>query len=126
VFCFFFIFLNKRSSLPSSELPFPEDTHLIQEVLKANQTLGRLRIYFRGAKYSQEEIWKQSVEQRLKEMPSRNCPTWGSIPYTVTKPRPYCRCLKVLADRCLIWLSPERLYQSLTNTEVDACSQPLG
>jgi hypothetical protein len=24
-----------------------------------------------------------------------------------------------------IWLAPERLYQSLTNTEVDAHSQPL-
>jgi hypothetical protein len=30
----------------------------------------------------------------------------------------------VLADRSLIKLSPERLCQSLTNTEVDARSQP--
>jgi hypothetical protein len=28
-----------------------------------------------GTKYSQEEIWRQSVEQRLKERPSRDCPT---------------------------------------------------
>jgi hypothetical protein len=27
-----------------------------------------------GTKYSQEELWKQSVEQRLKERPSRDCP----------------------------------------------------
>jgi hypothetical protein len=77
-----------------------------------------------GAKYSQEEIWRQSVEQGLKERPSRDCPTWGSIPYTV---RHYCGCQEVLADRSLIRLSPERLCQSLTNTEVDvdARSQPL-
>jgi hypothetical protein len=64
-----------------------------------------------GTKYSQERIWKQSVE------PSRDCPTWGSIPYTVTKPRHYCGCQEVLTDRSLIWLSPERFCQSLTNTE---------
>jgi hypothetical protein len=40
-----------------------------------------------GTKYSQEEIWRQSVKQRLKERLSRDCPTWGSIPYTATKPR---------------------------------------
>jgi hypothetical protein len=30
------------------------------------------------------------VEQRLKERLLRECPTWGSIPYTVIKPRHYC------------------------------------
>ena len=78
-----------------------------------------------GTKYSQEEIWRQSVEQRLKERPFRDCPTWGSIPYTVSKLGCYCGCQEVLADRSLIWLFPERLYQSLTNIEEDACSQPL-
>jgi len=52
-------------------------------------------------------------------------PHLGSIPYTTTKPRQYCRCQEVHADRSLIELSPERLGQSLTNTEVDAHSQPL-
>jgi hypothetical protein len=33
--------------------------------------------------------------------------------------------LEVLADRNLIWLSPERFCQNLTNTEEDACSQPM-
>jgi hypothetical protein len=28
-------------------------------------------------------------------------------------------------DRSLIWMSPERLCQSLTDTDADACSQPL-
>jgi hypothetical protein len=36
-------------------------------------------------KFPQEEIWRQSVEQRVKDRPSRDCPTWGSIPYTVSK-----------------------------------------
>jgi hypothetical protein len=71
------------------------------------------------------EIQRQSVEQRQKERPSRDCPTWGSIPYTVTKPRHYCGCQQVLADRSMIQLSPERLCQCLTNTEVDAHSQPM-
>jgi hypothetical protein len=75
--------------------------------------------------YSQEELWQQSVEQRLKERPSRDWPTWGSIPYTATKPRVYCGCWEVLADGSLIWLSPDRLWQNLTNTEVDASSKPF-
>jgi hypothetical protein len=33
-----------------------------------------------GTKYPWEEIQRQSVEQRLKERPSRDSPTWGSIP----------------------------------------------
>jgi hypothetical protein len=36
--------------------------------------------------------------------------------------RHYCGCWEVLADGNLIWLSFERLCQSLTNTEADACS----
>jgi hypothetical protein len=34
-------------------------------------------------------------------------------------------CQHVLADKSLIQLSPEGFYQCLTNTEVDALSQPL-
>jgi hypothetical protein len=40
----------------------------------------------RRRKYPWEKIQRQSVEQRLKERSPRDCPTWGSIPYTVTKP----------------------------------------
>jgi hypothetical protein len=36
------------------------------------------------------------------ERPSRNCPTKGSIQYTVTEPRHYCGCQQVLADRSLL------------------------
>ena len=76
----------------------------------------------RGDKIPMGGTQRQSVEQWLKERPSRDCPTWGSIPYTVTKSRHYCRCQGV--PRSLIWLSPERLSQSLTNTEDNALSQP--
>jgi hypothetical protein len=65
-----------------------------------------------------------NLEQRLKERPFRDCPIWGSIPYTDTKPRHYCRCQEMLADRSLIQLLL-RGFQSLVNTKADACSQPL-
>ena len=32
---------------------------------------------------------------------------------------------EVLADRILVWVSPERLCQSLTNKEAGGCDQPL-
>jgi hypothetical protein len=51
-----------------------------------------------GRKYSQEQIRRQSVEQRLKERPPRDCLTGGSNPYTVTKYRHYCGCQEVYAD----------------------------
>jgi hypothetical protein len=79
----------------------------------------------RGNKILMGGMWRQSVEQRLKERPSRDCPTWGCIPYTVAKPGFYCGCWEVLADGSLIWLSTERFIRGLTNTEADAVSQPL-
>ena len=66
------------------------------------------------------------MEQRLKESPSRYYPNWGFIPYTVTKPKLYFGCWEVLADRSLLYWSPERLCQCLTNTEVGALSQTIG
>jgi hypothetical protein len=86
---------------------------MLQYFLEGKQNIHRSKYRDKG------------VEQRLKERPSRHCPTCGFIPYTVTKPRHYCGCQEVHADRSLIWLSPERPCQSLTNTEVDAHSQPL-
>jgi hypothetical protein len=55
----------------------------------------------------------------------RDCPTWGSIPYTATKPRRFGGCREMLADGRLIWLTPERLCQTLRNTEAEAGRQPL-
>jgi hypothetical protein len=71
------------------------------------------------------EIQGQSVEQRLKERASGDCPIWGSIQHADTKPRHYCRIPEVLADRSLMQLSLERLCQFLTNTDVDIYSQTL-
>jgi hypothetical protein len=51
------------------------------------------------------------MEHRPKEKPFRDCPTWGSVPYTVAEPGCYCGFWKVLADGSLIWLSPERQIQ---------------
>jgi hypothetical protein len=45
--------------------------------------------------------------------------------YTVSKHRHYCGCQEVHAERSLIWLSPKKSCQSLTNTETDAHNQPL-
>jgi hypothetical protein len=53
-------------------------------------------------KYSWDEIQRQNVEHRLRERPSRDCPTWGFIPYTVMKLRHYCGCQEMHADRSLI------------------------
>jgi hypothetical protein len=61
-----------------------------------------------GTKYSKEFIQRQNVEQRIKERSSKDCLppsplcTGESISYTVTKPRHYCECQEVLADRSLI------------------------
>jgi hypothetical protein len=92
---------------------------------KEDQNVNASVLLRRVTKYSLGDIWRHSVEQRLKEKPSRDCPTWEFIPYTATKPRHYCGCREMLADRRLIWLSPERVCQSLTYTEADAHSQPL-
>jgi hypothetical protein len=49
-----------------------------------------------------KEMQGQRVDQRLKERLFRDCPTWGSIPYADIKPRHYCWCQEVLADRSLV------------------------
>jgi hypothetical protein len=92
---------------------------------KEDQSVGTSILLKRRTKYSPEEIWRESVEQRIKERSPRDCPSWGFIPYAVTKPRHWCGCQEVHAERSLMWLSPERPCQSLTNTEVDVHSQPL-
>ena len=78
-----------------------------------------------GTNYPWKELQRRSMEQKLKVWPYRDCPIWGYIPYIVTKSRHYCGCQQVLAERSLIELSLERLYQCLTNTEVDACSHSV-
>jgi hypothetical protein len=64
------------------------------------------------------------LSRDCRKDPSKTVPLEFS-PYTVTKPRHYCECQQVHVNRSLIKLSPERLFQSLTNTEMDAHSQAL-
>jgi deferrochelatase/peroxidase EfeB len=42
---------------------------------KEEQSVGASVLLRRGTKYSHEQIWRQSVEQRQKETPSRDCHT---------------------------------------------------
>jgi hypothetical protein len=67
-------------------------TDLMKLKKKENQSLDFSVLPEGRRKYSQEEIWRQSMEQRLKERPCRDCPSWSSIPYTVTKSYCYCFC----------------------------------
>ena len=73
-----------------------------------------------GTKHPWKKLQRQSLELRQKDGPSRDCPTWGSIPYSVTKHRHYCICQQYYAEKTLIQLSFVRLCQCLANTEVDA------
>jgi hypothetical protein len=53
-------------------------------------------------KFTMEEIWRQSVEQKLKERPEIAPPLWTETDTIVTKLRHYCGCQEVLDDRSLI------------------------
>jgi hypothetical protein len=55
---------------------------------KEDQSVDALVLLRRGNKI-QEETWRQSEKWILKERSSGHCPTWVSIPYTITKPRHY-------------------------------------
>jgi hypothetical protein len=76
---------------------------------KEDQSMDTSVLLRRGNKIPMGGDTETKLEQRLKKKPSIDCPTWGSIPHTVTKTRHYCRCQQGLADRSLTYLSPERL-----------------
>jgi hypothetical protein len=59
---------------------------------------------------------QKKMEQRLKGRPPRDHLTFGSIPCADTKPWHYCWCQEVLAD--MVWLSHERLCQSLRHYRI--------
>jgi hypothetical protein len=65
------------------------DTDYMKFKKKEDPSVDTSNLLRSVTKYPWEEIHRQSVEKRLKERPSRDCPTWGSIPYTITKPRHY-------------------------------------
>ena len=66
---------------------------------KEDQSLDTSILLEGGWKYPWKESQRQSVEQKLKECLSRDSPTWGSIPYYITKSRYFCGCQQVLPDR---------------------------
>jgi hypothetical protein len=74
---------------PKLGMPKIQFTDLMKLKKKEDQSVDASVLLRRGTKYSRKEVQRQSVEQRLKERPSRDCPTWGSIPYTLIKPRCY-------------------------------------
>jgi hypothetical protein len=70
-----------------SKIQFTDHMYLKR---KEDQNVDASVLPRRKNKNSREEIWRQSVGQRLKERPSQDYHTCGSIPYTVTKYRHYC------------------------------------
>ena len=66
---------------------------------KEEQSVDASVLLRRGSKiFTGANMWRQSVGQILKERLSRDCPTWGFIPYMITKPRHYFGCQEMLAD----------------------------
>jgi hypothetical protein len=88
---------------------------------KEDQSVGASILLRRGNKILKGANTKTQCGE-TEERPSRDCLTWGSIPYTVTKSRHYYGCQEVNDDRKLIMLSPEKLCQSLIYTKADACN----
>jgi len=83
-----------------------------------------LRFFLEGrTKYSPEEIQGQRAEQGLKKRSSRDCSTWGSIPYAATKPSHYCWCQEVLVDRSLTWVSPKQLLIQMRMVAANHCTE---
>jgi hypothetical protein len=92
---------------------------------KEDQSVDTLFLLRMGNKIPMGGVTETKCGAETEGKAIQRLPTWGSVPYTVTKPRHYCGCQQVLADGSLIYLSPERLCQCLTNTEFDAHSHPV-
>jgi len=58
------------------EIPRIEFIDYMKLKKKEDQTVDALVFFGRGNKYSREEIWSQSAEQRLKEKSYRDFPIW--------------------------------------------------
>ena len=119
------VFSGKWILAPKFRIYKIQFTDYMKSKKKEGKNVDASVLLIRWTNYPQDEIWRQIVAQALKERTSRDCTTWGSIQCIATKQKCYCGCREVLADGSLIWLSPERLYQSLTNREVDPHSQQL-
>jgi hypothetical protein len=58
---------------------------------------------------------KKKTEQRLKEGPTRDCPTWKSIMSADTKPN-----IVAVVKRNLVWQFLGRFSQQLPSADMDA------
>ena len=63
------------------------------------------------------------MKERLKEGPSVDCPTYGSIMFADTKPNTVAMVKRHLT-RNLVWPFLGRSGQQLTNADVDTWRQP--
>jgi hypothetical protein len=69
---------------------------------KEDQSVDTLILLRRGNKILMEEVTETKCGAETEGMTIQDCLTWGSIPYTTTKPRHYCGCKQELADKSLI------------------------
>jgi hypothetical protein len=73
----------------------------------------------------EEEVTETKFREDIEGMTIQRLPYPGIHPLNNHQTQTLLRCQQKLADRTLIELSPKRLYQCLTNTEVDAHSHLL-
>jgi hypothetical protein len=93
---------------------------------KEDQSVDTLILLRRGNKMPMEGVTETKCESETEGMTIQILPHLAIHLLTTTKNRHYCRCQQELVDRSLIKLSPERLCQCLTNTEVDAQQPSIG
>jgi hypothetical protein len=70
--------------------------------MKEEQSVDTSVLLTRGNKIPMGGDTETKCGAETEKRPSRDCPTWGSIPHTVTKPKHYFGCQQVLAERSLI------------------------
>jgi hypothetical protein len=92
---------------------------------KEDQSVGALVLLRRGNKMFTGENTETKCGAETKRKPTQRLLHLGIPPIYSHQMQILLYIPKVFADRILIQLSPERLYQSLTNTEADNSSQPL-
>ena len=82
--------------------------HYIQKTIrdklkkKEDKSVDTPVLLRRGNKIPMEGVIETKYGVETEGMTIQKLPTWGSIPYTITKPRYYCGCQQVLAGRSLI------------------------
>ena len=92
---------------------------------KEDQSMNTSVLLRRGNKIPMEGVTEAKYRSETKGMTSQETAPPGDPSHIVTKLRYSCGFQQELADRNLLYLSPEKLYQYLTNTDVDAHSLPL-